>query len=177
MVHVQTRQPGASWTTPRPSRQSTCPRSFSLPRRKYLEPGRHRPVASLSLWYPCHRKARSPAKQAPVRMAKAHPCSLDTAVSLNGAFHRGQKSKKGPVLSCLGSWEQRKSRASSCFGSFHFRCLFFFCSSIYIHMQKQMQMQACMCKHLQDVRAYATPPCSTQLYRCRSSRNSISYYD
>lgn len=50
-----------------------------------------------------------PAKQAPVCMAKAHPCSLDTAVSLNGAFHRGQKSKKGPVLAWLLGAEEKKS--------------------------------------------------------------------
>lgn len=34
-------------------------RCFPLPRRKYLQPGRYRTVASLSFWYPCHRKARS----------------------------------------------------------------------------------------------------------------------
>ncbi|PNP38044.1 hypothetical protein TGAMA5MH_10143 [Trichoderma gamsii] len=32
---------------------------------RYLEPGRHRPVASLSLWYPCHRKARSRLNRRP----------------------------------------------------------------------------------------------------------------
>ena len=32
---------------------------FPLPRRKYLQPARYRTVASLSFWYPCHRKARS----------------------------------------------------------------------------------------------------------------------